>query len=65
MGTNVVLQGNTVAGYERVGFRINGEPCPGNNDKILTLSYLLYCPKCFIYIYIPSVYMVTYYIFTM
>ncbi|XP_062842250.1 fibrocystin-L-like [Trichomycterus rosablanca] len=28
-GTNVVLQENTVAGYERVGFRIDGEPCPG------------------------------------
>ncbi|XP_072530724.1 PKHD1 like 1, tandem duplicate 1 [Salminus brasiliensis] len=28
-GTNVVLQGNIVAGYERVGFRIDGEPCPG------------------------------------
>ncbi|KAF4073782.1 hypothetical protein AMELA_G00247290 [Ameiurus melas] len=27
IGTNVVLQGNIVAGYERVGFRINGEPC--------------------------------------
>nr|XP_055075127.1 fibrocystin-L-like [Misgurnus anguillicaudatus] len=26
--TNVNLQGNIVAGYERVGFRINGEPCP-------------------------------------
>lgn len=31
MGTNVVLQENTVAGYERVGFRINGEPCPGED----------------------------------
>uniref|UniRef100_A0AAR2IPV4 Polycystic kidney and hepatic disease 1 (autosomal recessive)-like 1 n=1 Tax=Pygocentrus nattereri TaxID=42514 RepID=A0AAR2IPV4_PYGNA len=29
IGTNVVLQGNIVAGYERVGFRIDGEPCPG------------------------------------
>ncbi|XP_036421459.1 fibrocystin-L-like [Colossoma macropomum] len=28
-GTNVVLQGNIVAGYERIGFRIDGEPCPG------------------------------------
>ncbi|XP_057211103.1 fibrocystin-L-like [Triplophysa rosa] len=26
--TNVILQGNIVAGYERAGFRINGEPCP-------------------------------------
>ncbi|XP_026156055.1 fibrocystin-L-like [Mastacembelus armatus] len=35
-GTNVVLQHNIVAGYERVGYRINGEPCPGylnENDK--------------------------------
>ncbi|KAM6958720.1 PKHD1 like 1, tandem duplicate 1 [Aplochiton taeniatus] len=28
-GTNVVLQDNIVAGYERVGYRVNGEPCPG------------------------------------
>ncbi|XP_033493349.2 PKHD1 like 1, tandem duplicate 1 [Epinephelus lanceolatus] len=28
-GTNVVLQNNIVAGYERVAYRINGEPCPG------------------------------------
>nr|XP_055075552.1 fibrocystin-L-like [Misgurnus anguillicaudatus] len=27
--TNVILEGNIVAGYERVGFRIDGEPCPG------------------------------------
>jgi len=27
--TNAILQGNIVAGYERVGFRIDGEPCPG------------------------------------
>ncbi|NP_001123871.1 PKHD1 like 1, tandem duplicate 2 isoform 1 precursor [Danio rerio] len=26
--TNVTLKGNIVAGYERVGFRIDGEPCP-------------------------------------
>ncbi|KAI7798959.1 putative fibrocystin-L, partial [Triplophysa rosa] len=26
--TNVILQGNIVAGYERVGFRTDGEPCP-------------------------------------
>lgn len=36
MGTNVVLQGNTVAGYERVGFRINGEPCPGEDNETST-----------------------------
>lgn len=29
-GTAVVLQNNIVAGYERVGYRINGEPCPGD-----------------------------------
>uniref|UniRef100_A0AAQ5X4Y6 Polycystic kidney and hepatic disease 1 (autosomal recessive)-like 1 n=1 Tax=Amphiprion ocellaris TaxID=80972 RepID=A0AAQ5X4Y6_AMPOC len=35
-GTNVVLQHNIVAGYERVAYRIDGEPCPGNvnnNEK--------------------------------
>uniref|UniRef100_A0A672GWY5 Polycystic kidney and hepatic disease 1 (autosomal recessive)-like 1 n=1 Tax=Salarias fasciatus TaxID=181472 RepID=A0A672GWY5_SALFA len=37
-GTNTVLQHNIVAGYERVAYRINGEPCPGienNNEKWL------------------------------
>ncbi|XP_030002867.1 PKHD1 like 1, tandem duplicate 2 [Sphaeramia orbicularis] len=37
-GTNVVMQHNIVAGYERVGYRIDGEPCPGsinNNEKWL------------------------------
>ena len=29
-GINVVLQHNIVAGFERVGYRIDGEPCPGN-----------------------------------
>ncbi|XP_058475058.1 PKHD1 like 1, tandem duplicate 1 [Solea solea] len=33
-GTNVVLQHNIVAGFERVAYRINGEPCPGSvNDN--------------------------------
>ncbi|XP_059206673.1 fibrocystin-L-like isoform X1 [Centropristis striata] len=35
-GTNVVLQNNIVAGYERVAYRIDGEPCPGymnENEK--------------------------------
>lgn len=32
-GTNVVLQHNIVAGYERVAYRINGEPCPGNLNE--------------------------------
>nr|XP_055075555.1 fibrocystin-L-like [Misgurnus anguillicaudatus] len=30
--TNVILEGNIVAGYERVGFRIDGEPCPGSGS---------------------------------
>uniref|UniRef100_A0A3B4ZZ57 PKHD1 like 1 n=1 Tax=Stegastes partitus TaxID=144197 RepID=A0A3B4ZZ57_9TELE len=32
-GTNVVLQNNIVAGYERVAYRIDGEPCPGTVNK--------------------------------
>ncbi|KAM4540003.1 PKHD1 like 1, tandem duplicate 1 [Odontesthes bonariensis] len=33
-GTNVVLQHNIVAGFERVAYRIDGEPCPGfSNDN--------------------------------
>ncbi|KAM6899772.1 PKHD1 like 1, tandem duplicate 1 [Xenentodon cancila] len=33
-GTNNVLQHNIVAGYERVAYHINGEPCPGSlNDN--------------------------------
>ncbi|XP_075995316.1 PKHD1 like 1, tandem duplicate 1 [Genypterus blacodes] len=35
-GTNLVLQYNIVAGYERVAYRIDGEPCPGfpnNNER--------------------------------
>ncbi|XP_017158739.1 PKHD1 like 1, tandem duplicate 1 [Poecilia reticulata] len=28
-GSGVVLQNNIVAGYERVAYRIDGEPCPG------------------------------------
>ncbi|XP_056273684.1 fibrocystin-L-like [Pseudoliparis swirei] len=31
-GTNVVLQHNIVAGYERVAYRIDGEPCPGSSN---------------------------------
>uniref|UniRef100_A0A8C5QTU9 Fibrocystin-L n=1 Tax=Leptobrachium leishanense TaxID=445787 RepID=A0A8C5QTU9_9ANUR len=27
-GSDIVLQNNVVAGFERVGYRINGEPCP-------------------------------------
>lgn len=33
-GTNVVLQHNIVAGYERVAYRIDGEPCPGNENDL-------------------------------
>ncbi|XP_065804470.1 fibrocystin-L [Labrus bergylta] len=33
-GTNVVLQYNIVAGYERVAYRINGEPCTGSENKM-------------------------------
>ncbi|KAM9839131.1 PKHD1 like 1, tandem duplicate 1 [Aulostomus maculatus] len=31
-GTDVVLQHNVVAGYERVAYRIDGEPCPGHGN---------------------------------
>ncbi|XP_030644362.1 PKHD1 like 1, tandem duplicate 1 [Chanos chanos] len=33
-GGNVVLQGNIVAGYERVGFRIDGEPCSDTRNPM-------------------------------
>ncbi|KAA0710211.1 Fibrocystin-L Polycystic kidney and hepatic disease 1-like protein 1 [Triplophysa tibetana] len=36
--TNVILQGNIVAGYERVGFRIDGEPCPGSSHSVTQWS---------------------------
>ncbi|XP_051729222.1 fibrocystin-L-like [Ctenopharyngodon idella] len=36
--TNAVLQGNIVAGYERVGFRIDGEPCPGSPNAVAQWS---------------------------
>ncbi|NP_001305057.1 PKHD1 like 1, tandem duplicate 1 isoform X1 [Danio rerio] len=36
--TNVILQGNIVAGYERVGFRIDGEPCPGVSNPVAQWS---------------------------
>ncbi|XP_075907773.1 fibrocystin-L-like [Nelusetta ayraudi] len=32
-GTNVVLQHNIVAGFERVAYRIDGEPCPGSANQ--------------------------------
>lgn len=40
-GTNVVLQNNIVAGYERVGYRINGEPCPGSGHLFNHLSAVI------------------------
>ncbi|XP_061122944.1 PKHD1 like 1, tandem duplicate 1 [Syngnathus typhle] len=35
-GTDIVMQDNIAAGYERVAFRIDGEPCPGfpNNNEV-------------------------------
>ncbi|XP_016299954.1 fibrocystin-L-like [Sinocyclocheilus anshuiensis] len=36
--TNVILQGNIVAGYERVGYRIDGEPCPGSPNSVAQWS---------------------------
>ncbi|KAJ8334858.1 hypothetical protein SKAU_G00404970 [Synaphobranchus kaupii] len=33
-GRNVVLQDNIVAGFERVGYRIDGEPCPGMGNPV-------------------------------
>lgn len=35
-GTNVVLQHNIVAGFERVAYRIDGEPCPGTMVDVST-----------------------------
>ncbi|KAG8441696.1 hypothetical protein GDO86_010760 [Hymenochirus boettgeri] len=31
-GSDIVLQNNVVAGFERVGYRINGEPCTGESN---------------------------------
>ncbi|KAI2652983.1 Fibrocystin-L [Labeo rohita] len=36
--TNVILQGNIVAGYERVGYRINGETCPEYPNSVAQWS---------------------------
>ncbi|XP_061110160.1 fibrocystin-L-like isoform X2 [Conger conger] len=33
-GSNAVLQGNIVAGFERAGFRIDGEPCSGMGSPV-------------------------------
>lgn len=38
-GTNVVLQHNIVAGFERVAYRIDGEPCPGKTVDVLDKSF--------------------------
>ncbi|KAM8966821.1 LOW QUALITY PROTEIN: fibrocystin-L [Pelodytes ibericus] len=32
MGSDIVLQNNVVAGFERVGYRIDGEPCKNVNN---------------------------------
>lgn len=29
MATNTILRDNVVAGFERIGYHIDGEPCPG------------------------------------
>ncbi|XP_072425699.1 fibrocystin-L-like [Chiloscyllium punctatum] len=31
-GSDIVLQGNIVAGFEKAGYRINGEPCPKHSN---------------------------------
>uniref|UniRef100_A0A8D3BAM2 PKHD1 like 1, tandem duplicate 2 n=1 Tax=Scophthalmus maximus TaxID=52904 RepID=A0A8D3BAM2_SCOMX len=36
MGTNVVLQHNVVAGYERVAYRVDGEPCAGDAARMFS-----------------------------
>ncbi|OCT77099.1 hypothetical protein XELAEV_18032294mg, partial [Xenopus laevis] len=33
-GTDIVLQNNVVAGFERVGYHINGEPCTDGKDGV-------------------------------
>uniref|UniRef100_W5M5C1 PKHD1 like 1 n=1 Tax=Lepisosteus oculatus TaxID=7918 RepID=W5M5C1_LEPOC len=33
-GMNIVLQDNIVAGFERVAYHINGEPCPGTFNPV-------------------------------
>lgn len=42
-GSGVVLQNNIVAGYERVAYRIDGEPCPGK-ERLLER----FLPECFL-----------------
>ncbi|MBN3294523.1 PKHL1 protein, partial [Polypterus senegalus] len=33
-GMNSILQDNIVSGFERIGYRINGEPCPGQLNPV-------------------------------
>lgn len=40
-GTNVVLQHNIVAGYERVAYRIDGEPCPGTSNDLTSVQLIV------------------------
>ncbi|XP_028646739.2 fibrocystin-L-like [Erpetoichthys calabaricus] len=37
-GADTVLQDNIVSGFERIGYRINGEPCPGTFNPAETWS---------------------------
>ncbi|CAJ1082786.1 fibrocystin-L-like [Xyrichtys novacula] len=37
-GTNVMMQNNIVAGFERVAYRVNGEPCPGTKNPVKSWS---------------------------
>lgn len=54
-----MLQNNIVAGYERVAYRINGEPCPGNRNDLTKVIVDVFCvsshvSKCFIGLFIIS-----------
>ncbi|XP_078071648.1 PKHD1 like 1, tandem duplicate 1 [Mustelus asterias] len=33
-GSDIELQGNIIAGFEKIGFRIDGEPCPGQSNRV-------------------------------
>uniref|UniRef100_UPI00398F2CC2 PKHD1 like 1, tandem duplicate 1 n=1 Tax=Pristiophorus japonicus TaxID=55135 RepID=UPI00398F2CC2 len=37
-GSNIVLQENIVAGFQEIGYRINGEPCPGHSNTMAAWS---------------------------
>lgn len=45
MGTNVVLQHNVVAGYERVAYRVDGEPCAGDAARMFSACVSAVCEK--------------------